>query len=58
MAQCEQCGTVFIEVKSWQRFCQPSCRDRWNYLNKKREERTEDRVNGYHFAEQGRSTAG
>jgi hypothetical protein len=29
--RCEQCGEEFREVKSWQRFCTPRCRDAWHY---------------------------
>jgi hypothetical protein len=28
---CKQCGEEFVETKRWQSFCQPQCRDRWHY---------------------------
>ena len=57
--KCEWCEGPFSTVKSWQRFCQPKCRDAWNNREKLRrqieaaEERHEQRVNGHAIGARG-----
>ena len=35
MAKCESCGREYWQEKSWQRFCNPKCRDDWHNHQKK-----------------------
>jgi uncharacterized Zn ribbon protein len=35
MAKCEECGREYWQEKSWQRFCNPKCRDDWHNHQKK-----------------------
>lgn len=35
MANCEECGVEYWQEKSWQRFCNPKCRDDWHNHQKK-----------------------
>ena len=35
MAKCEECGGEYCQEKSWQRFCNPKCRDDWHNHQKK-----------------------
>jgi hypothetical protein len=35
MTECKQCGRSFHADKPWQVFCDPKCRDRWHYEQRK-----------------------
>ena len=41
MAKCEECGREYWQEKSWQRFCNPKCRDDWHNHQKKLAQVTE-----------------